>query len=255
MEEKITAQDTELSSQKEKRLQKILGVFLGIFMCFAVLVSAFEAVLFSPSFFLKQNKEYNVVDEMGLYNVDNYIRFYTVTMDYLKNKDDTDYTLYVNGEHLPMFTQPELARLEQLKGWLTLASILRWACIVLSVGILVYVLATAQREGLRRVGFSSLLTVLGCAAAVLLAVVWIAPSLPSVLAGFERFFFGGSAPFTPDMILYHAMGTRYAADLASAWVKMSGIFTLAPFFISFGLARLSISKLKHDDFGDDYLYQ
>lgn len=111
--EKLKVENTD---QSKKRLQHSLGIVLGILMIFVVLVTSFEALLYSPSFFLTEDKAYNITDEMRLYNADNYMRFYTVTIDYLSGKSKSlDDTLYIDGQHVPMFTQSEMARLKQFK--------------------------------------------------------------------------------------------------------------------------------------------
>lgn len=66
--------------KKSTAMQKVFGVLIGLLMVYATFFSAFSSMLYSPSFYLKQDSRYKITETAELKNADEYRKIYsTVT--------------------------------------------------------------------------------------------------------------------------------------------------------------------------------
>jgi len=70
---------------KSTAMQKLFGVLIGLLMAYATFFSAFSSMLYSPSFYLKQDSRYQITERAELKNADEYRKIYTAVIDALKH--------------------------------------------------------------------------------------------------------------------------------------------------------------------------
>ncbi len=80
---------------KSTAMQKIFGFLIGLLMVYAAFFSAFSSMLYSPSFYLKQDARYHITQTAELRNADEYRKIYDTVMNALKSGTDEAKTAVV----------------------------------------------------------------------------------------------------------------------------------------------------------------
>lgn len=70
---------------KSTAMQKLFGVLIGLLLVYATFFSAFSSMLYSPSFYLKQDSRYQITENAELKNADEYRGIYTAVTEALKH--------------------------------------------------------------------------------------------------------------------------------------------------------------------------
>lgn len=74
---------------KSTAMQKLFGVLIGLLLVYATFFSAFSSMLYSPSFYLKQDSRYQITENAELKNADEYRGIYTAVIQALKHGAET----------------------------------------------------------------------------------------------------------------------------------------------------------------------
>lgn len=244
-------QDQEEGKTLNKRVYTYLGIIMAVLMIFAMVVIAFESVVYSPSYYISLRDEDRL--DLADINTDEYLRFCNSLIGYISKGDKTalENTFGFGENERPMFTQMEKDYLKNIRGVVLLFSILRWVALAGSAVILLYVLLTSQRQGLIQLGKTLFASTLLIILALITCLLFANQNINAVMNGANNLFAKGVV-LPENLTLTILLPSSLFGEFIVNWAKMSGVFSLIPLFLAIALTRVSVAKT---DERDDYLYQ
>ena len=236
------SENREDIAPRSSRLYILLGIAFAVLAMFFVTVVALESVLFSPSYYLKLEDNFDMSGQMNL-TPDGYIRYYNCYMTYISEGEESALEARAGiSDNRPLFSQADKESLAYFRGVYAFLGVAKWVALVLCAGILIIVFVRATKAEVRLIGGTSCVAVPLLAAILYAVYLFIARSLP---------------PIIPDIaqngLLYIFMNTQVMDKFYQSWITMCLVFAVAPFAVSLFFAR--VGKRKHEDLTDDYMYQ
>lgn len=243
---------------------RLTGILLGALLILTVAVFAFEAILFSFSFFNSQVNQKGIIGRQGVaINGDNYRKYYYAFSNYLSggSEQELEQQLYIQsgvegepGHYEPMFTSHDKQVLSTLRASVLSLLIARWFALGASVLLVIYILWKYKRDELTRAGLfalvSSLITTLVLAA----LFVWVLSYYPQAADIGNRLLFGPKgAALEPGSYLLRLNPVSLWSDFFSSLMKIIGVFCIPVILGATALARFSRAKIS--SYEDDYIYQ
>lgn len=236
------SENNSSAPQAGKKLYIVLGIVFSVLAMFFILTVSLESVLFSPSFYIKLEDDYQMSERMGL-SKDGYIRYYNCFMTYIAEGDES--ALKASSgitDPFPLFSSSDKQSLAQFRGIYASMNIAKWIAIALCAAIIILVFVRATKAEVRIIGKTGGIAVPLLAAVLFTVYLFIRKSLP---------------PLIPDIaqtgLLKIFMEEKILSDLYKGWITMCLIFSLIPLAVSLFFAK--VGKRRHEDITDDYMYQ